>query len=275
MGVRRSGRAVALNLAAATLALATAAPLLWMLSVSFMPEHSAQSEGAPLWPAHPTLAHYRELFTDFHLGRPLLNSALVACLTTAATLGLSAPAGYALAKLRFRGRERIVRLLLALLVVPSQVALLPLFLMMRALHLVDSYAGLLVPALAWIFSILLVRQSALSIPDDMLDAARLDGAGEGRIFLLVAAPLLRPMLATLALVAFTTAWSDFLWPLILLTDQQLYTLPVQLAALSRQHSDRAELMMAAAVVATAPVVTLFALLQRQYVRGVLGGGVKG
>lgn len=268
-------RGTALNAAAAAVGLLTLAPLAWMLSVSFMPAGTAQAVGAPLWPHAPTLVHYRRLFTEYGLGRPLLNSVLVASLATTAVLVLTVPAGYALAKLRFRGRERLLAVLLALLALPIQVSFLPLFLMMRAVHLLDSYAGLIAPLLASVFAILFVRQAALSIPDDMLDAARLDGAGEGRIFLLVAAPLLRPVLTTLALALFVAAWSDFLWPLIVLSDQRLYTLPVQLAALSREHGEEVELMMAASVMVTAPVLVIFALLQKQFVRGVLGGGVKG
>lgn len=268
-------RAVLLNAAVAVFTALTLAPLLWMLSVSLMQPGEASGALAPLLPSRPTLHHYRELFTDYRLGRPFLNSLLLASAATALSLLLTAPAGYAFAKLRFRGRERLLRGLLAALVIPGQVALPPLFLLMKALGLVDSYAGVLVPSLASVFAVLFIRQAALSIPDEMLDAARLDGASEARIFRTIVAPLLRPILVTLGLFVFLASWNDFLWPLIIVADERLYTLPVALAALSREYAYETELMMAGAVVTTLPVLLLFLALQGYYVRGVLDSGIKG
>ena len=268
-------REAAFTGAAALLALVVLAPLLWMVSVSLMAPGEANGVPPPLLPARPTLRAYVALFTEYRLGRPLLNSLGLATVVASVSLALTTPAGYAFAKLRFHGRERLVRLLFALLVVPGQVAYLPLFLMLKAAHLVDSYLGVIVPFLPGVFAVLFVRQAALAIPDDMLDAARMDGAGEVRVFLEVALPLLRPMLVTLGLFTFLASWNEFLWTLIVLADQRLYTLPVALAALSREHAQDVELMMAGAVVTTAPVLVIFLLLQRHYVRGVLDGGVKG
>jgi multiple sugar transport system permease protein len=184
-------------------------------------------------------------------------------------------AGYAFAKLRFRGRERLFQLLLAALVVPAQVAMLPLFLLMKQLGLVDSYWGVILPAMASVFGIFLVRQYARSIPDELVEAARIDGAGELRIFFRIVLPLLRPVLATLAVFTFMASWNDFMWPLIVLTGQEHYTLPVAIASLSREHVMDVELMMAGAVVTVAPVLALFLLLQRHYIHGLLLGSVKG
>ena len=168
-----------------------------------------------------------------------------------------------------------MKLLIASLVVPGQVAMLPLFLIFKELGLVNSYAGVILPSLAGIFAILFVRQATLAIPDEMIDAARLDGAGEMRIFARIVLPLLAPITVTLALFMFLGSWNDFLWPLIILADQQRYTLPVAVAAIAREHAADAELMMAAAVVTTLPVLLLFLSLQRYYMRGLLGGSVKG
>ena len=275
MAVSARGRSWAATAAVAAAAAAALAPLVWMAATSVAPLGAADDPNAPFLPAHPTLQHYRMLFTDYRLGRPLLNSVLVAGVTTTLALLISAPAGYAFAKLRFTGRERLLQGLVAALVIPGQVAMLPLFLMMRTVGLVDSYAGAILPGLAGIFSVLFIRQSALAIPDEMLDAARLDGAGEMRILLTVVAPLLRPVLVTLGVFVFLSSWNDFLWPLVVLADQRLYTLPVALAVLSREHGREVELMMAGAVVTSAPVLALFLLLQRHYVRGVLQGGIKG
>ena len=273
--MNRRARILLVNGALLLLALAALAPLAWMVSVSLMAKNEAAQAPAPIVPAVATLAQYRSLFRDYAIARPMLNSVLVALLATASSLIFTVPAGYAFAKLRFRGREALLRLLVALLVVPGQVAMLPLFLLLKQVHLVNSYAGVVAPWLAGIFGVLFVRQAALSIPDEMLDAARVDGAGEAQIFRFVVAPLLRPITVSLALFTFLGSWNDFLWPLIVLSDQQLYTLPVALASLSREHIQDAELMMAGAVVTTVPVLLVFLPLQRFYIGGLLGGAIKG
>ena len=226
-------------------------------------------------PSAPTLEHYRALFERADMGRYLLNSLWVATLVTTVSLFVNSLAGYAFAKLRFRGREKLFQTLLAALVIPAQVAMLPLFLEMRTLGLVNSYSGVVVPAAASIFGIFLIRQFALSIPESLLEAARIDGATEFQIYRTVAVPLLRPVLVTLALFTFMGSWNDFMWPLIVLTDDDLYTLPVALATLTRERVQDNEFMMAGAVVTTLPVLVVFLVLQRHYVRGIMLGGIKG
>jgi multiple sugar transport system permease protein len=262
----------ALLLGAAAL---TLFPLLWMLSVSFMSAGEASVFPPPLLPGHATLANYRQLFGQQNIGRYLANSLWLALLTTVLSLIFNSLAGYAFAKLRFQGRERILRVLLAALVIPSQVAMLPLFLMMKWFGLVNSYAAVVVPGMAGIFGIFLVRQYALSIPDELLEAARIDGASELRIFLSIVLPTITPILVTLGVFTFLGSWNDFMWPLIVLTDQNLYTLPIALATLSREHVQDNELMMAGAVLTVLPVLALFLALQRYYIRGILMGSVKG
>jgi multiple sugar transport system permease protein len=271
----RALRTAAPTVALALLSLVAMVPLVWMVSVSLMRPGASAVLPAPLLPAVPTLANYRALFGDYAIAGPLLNSIAISTIATLAGLTLMVPAGYAFAKLRFAGRGMLLSVIAALLVVPSQVAMLPLFLMLKSVGLVNSYAGAVVPWLAGLYGILFVRQAALSIPDDMLDAARLDGATETQILRLVALPLLRPIIATLALATFLGVWNDFLWPLIILTDDRLYTLPVALASLSREHAQDTELMMAGSVVTVLPVLLLYFLLQRHYVAGVLGGSIKG
>ena len=273
--MRRFGEALVVNGLLAAGAVLCAAPLLWMLSVSLMPAGEATAFPPALVPSQPTLEHYRELVTRLHLARQAANSALLAALATAISVLTSSLAGYAFAKLRFAGRERLFRWLLVGLVVPGQVAMLPLFLLLRELGLVNTYAGVLVPSLASIFGIFLVRQHMLQIPDSLLDAARLDGAGELRIWARIALPLSRPILVTLATFTFMGSWNDFLWPLIVLGDEERQTLPVALANLLGEHVQDTELMMAGAVLTVMPVLLVFLLLQRHYVRGLLLGGVKG
>jgi len=273
--MKRTLPAIVLHAALLLLALLTLAPLAWMLSASFMASGEANHFPPPLVPAKATLEHYRDLFTRLNLARAFANSLLVAVLATLVSLVTNSMAGYAFAKLRFKGRERTFRLLLAALVIPGQVSMLPLFLLLKSMGLVNTYAGVIVPFMATIFGIFMVRQYALSIPDDLLDAARVDGAGEFRLFREIVLPVLAPILATLAVFTFLSAWNDFLWPLIVLSDDSRYTLPVALASLSGEHVQDTELMMAGSVLTVLPVLAVFLLLQRAYMRGVMMGSVKG
>lgn len=272
---RIRARTLLVNAALALLAVIVLAPLGWMISVSLMATGEAARAPAPILPAAPTLFQYRMLFEKYVIARPMLNSLAVALAATVGGLLFMIPAGYAFAKLHFRGRASLLKVLIALLVVPGQVTMLPLFLMLKEVGLVNSYAGVVAPWLAGFFGTLLVRQAALAIPDEMLDAARMDGASEGQIFRHIVLPLLRPIAATLGLLTFFGSWNDFLWPLIVLSDQHLATLPVALATLSREHVQEPELMMAGAVVTTLPVLLVFVPLQRFYIGGLLGGAIKG
>lgn len=284
------------------IALAVVAPLAWMVSASFMQAGEAQQYPPPLWPGQrPIEAHrlegrggqspgtspdggpargatadnFRQLFTRLNLGRYFANSMLVAGAITASAVLFNSLAGYAFAKLRFPWRDRLFAFLLAALVVPVQVAMLPLFLLLKQLGLINTYWAVILPSMATIFGVFMVRQFARSIPDSLLDAARIDGAGELRIFFSIVLPLLRPVLATLGIFIFLSAWNDFMWPLIVLTGNDAYTLPVALAILSSEHVQDAELMMAGSVVTMLPAILVFALLQKQLIGGIMGGAVKG
>ena len=256
-------------------ALATATPLLWMISASFMPAGQSNELPPRLLPSPPTLEHYVTLFTRLDLARNLGNSMMIATGSTLICVLLCGMAGYAFARLEFAGRERVFRGLVAGMLIPGQVGMLPLFLMLKGMGLVNTVAGVMIPMMAPIFGIFMVRQFALGIPRDLLDAARIDGASEWRIFLKIVVPLLRPIMATLAIFIFLSSWNDFLWPLIVLSDDARYTLPVALANLSGEHVQDTELMMAGAVLTVMPVLMVFLVLQRHYVRGLLLGGVKG
>jgi multiple sugar transport system permease protein len=271
LGARRLGINLLLWCAGAL----TIFPLAWMVSVSFMTPGEASHFPPPLLPSHPTLVNYRELFAQAGIGRYFLNSVMLALAATGLSLLFNVGAGYAFAKLRFAGRERIFKLLLGALVIPGQVAMLPLFLILKQMGMVNTYFGVLVPAAASIFGIFLVRQYALTIPDALLEAARLDGASELRIFRSIVLPLLTPILVTLAIFSFLASWNDFMWPLIILNDKDLYTLPVALASLSREHVQDNEMMMAGSVLTIFPVLLLFLAMQRYYIRGLLMGSVKG
>jgi len=257
------------------MAAVTLFPLLWMVAASLMPAGASATYPPPLLAMHPTLDNYRELFAHAGVGRYLANSVLLAVCATLLSLLFNVSAGYAFAKLHFAGRDRLFKGLVGALVVPGQVAMVPLFLLLKQMGLVNTYGGVIVPALASIFGIFLVRQYALSIPDDLLEAARVDGASEFRIFRSIVVPVLKPIIVTLGVFTLLGTWNDFMWPLIVLTDRDLYTLPVALATLSREHVQDNELMMAGSVLTTLPVLLVFVALQRYYIEGLTAGSTKG
>ena len=273
--MRRTLASIALHAALIVGAIVTLAPLAWMVSASLMPAGDANIFPPRLLPRVVTFEHYVNLFTHLSLARSFMNSTLVAVVGTLISLLVNSMAGYAFAKLRFGGREKMFRLLLVAMVIPAQVGMLPLFLLLKAMGLVNTMVGVIVPFMAGVFGIFMIRQYAMSIPDDLLDAARVDGAGEYRIFWTIVLPVLKPILVTLTVFTFLSAWNDFMWPLIILSDEAKYTLPVALASLSGEHVQDTELMMAGSVLTVLPVVILFIALQRAYIRGVMMGSVKG
>jgi multiple sugar transport system permease protein len=256
------------------IAVVTALPLVWMVSASLMPPGEAQSLPVRFFPSRVTWEHYVALFERLHLTRYFANSLLIATSVTALSVLINSLAGYAFAKLRFAGRKHLFRFLLAGLVIPAQVAMIPLFLMLKQFGLINSYWAVILPASATIFGVFLIRQYALSIPDALLDAARVDGASELRIFFSLALPVMRPILVTLGVYTFMVTWNDFMWPLIALVDGDLRTLPVALAILSGEHVQDTELMMAGSVLTVMPVLLMFIFVQRYYIEGITAGSLK-
>jgi len=271
----RGVKTILLYALAVTGAVYALTPLLWMLSASLMPTGEASAFPPPILPSSFTLEHYAALFQRLNLGRYFLNSLLIASLVTGISLLFNSMAGYAFAKFRFPGRTALFRFLIGALVIPVQVAMLPLFLLMKQLGFINTYWGVVLPGVTTIFGIFLVRQFALSIPDDLLDAARIDGASELGIYWRVVVPLCKPILVTLAIFTFMAAWNDFMWPLIILSDNTMYTLPVALANMVGEHFQEVELMMAGSVLTVLPVLVLFMLLQRNYIEGIMLGSIKG
>jgi multiple sugar transport system permease protein len=273
--MRRSFLSFGLHAVLVIVAGLTLTPLVWMVSASLMKTGEANTFPPHLWPHAATLEHYVALFTRLDLSRYLLNSLVNACTVTMVALVVNTLAGYAFAKFRFAGRDTVFRTLVAALVIPSQVGMLPLFLLLKSMGMVNTMWGLVIPGLASIFGIFMVRQYALGLPDELVDAARMDGAGDFRIFRTIMLPLMKPILVTLAVFTFLSTWNDFMWPLIILSDETKYTLPVALAGLVGEHVQDTELMMAGSVLTVLPVMVLFLVLQRSYIQGVLAGSVKG
>lgn len=249
-------------------------PLFWMVSASLMPTGQANSFPPPFLPQRVTFEHYVSLFTRLNLLRYLINSVFLAASVTLISLIINSMAGYAFAKFRFRGRDPIFKFLISSLVIPAQVTMLPLFLMLNTMGLINTYLGVIIPGMASIFGIFLIRQFALSIPDSLIEAARIDGASDFRIYWSLILPFCKPILITLSIFTFMGTWNDFLWPLIIMTDDSMYTLPVALANLSLEHVQDTELMMAGSVITVLPVLVLFVSLQRYYLSGIMAGALK-
>jgi multiple sugar transport system permease protein len=250
-------------------------PFVWMLVGSFKTEAEIR-QVPPTWlPENATLANYGTLFDRLDFPAYFTNSAVVAILTTVGNLLFCSAAGYALAKLRFPGRRALFAVVLGTIMVPSIVTIVPLFVLSSNLGLVNTLAGLILPFLAQAFGVFLMRQFITSIPNDLLEAARIDGASELRIYARIVLPLCRPALATLGILTFLASWNNFLWPLVSATTEDRYTLPVALALYSiGQNRTDYDILLAGSVVVVLPVLFVFVLLQRHFVRGIATTGLK-
>jgi multiple sugar transport system permease protein len=223
-----------------------------------------------------TLGNYRRIFTELHVPRALLNSCFLASVGSMLATLFSAMGGYALAKFQFTGREFLIRLVLTALIIPGPLLIAPGFQNLWRLGLLDSYAGLMLPGLAPAFGVFLFRQTMLnSVPRELIDAARLDGAGEFRIFFQLVCPLIRPMFGAFLMIMFLGIWNDYLGPQIVLQSPEHYPLSTTVSMLKNQHWDDYGLVMAGTLVSVAPVMCLFLLLQREFLSGLTSGAVKG
>ncbi len=251
-------------------------PFVWMLLGAFKPAAELRTVTPTLLPQEWTLENFSNLFSKLDFATYFVNSAIIAVTVTVANLLFCSMAGYALAKLEWRGRSKVFALVMATLMVPSSVTLVPLFVLMSKLGLVNSYAAVILPFAAGAFGVFLMRQFMMGVPRDLLDAARIDGAGEWRIFWRIVLPLSKPALAALGIFQFLASWNNFLWPLVALTDESKYTLPVALAtfAIGQNKADYG-LMMAGSVALVAPVVLVFLLLQRHFTQSITMTGLKG
>lgn len=252
----------------------TLAPFIWMISTSFKSSESVFTF-PPQWiPKHPTIEQYQTLFREVNFLQFFKNSVIVAFGITLFSLFLNSLGGFAFAKHKFPGREKIFALLLATMMVPGQITMIPVFLMLKSVGLINSYWGLIIPAGASAFGIFLMRQFITTIPTDLIESARIDGCSEFRIYWTIILPLCKPVLAALGIFTFMGSWNAFLWPLIVMIKENMYTLPVALANLSGQHATKFGLLMAGAVVVVIPVLIVFIVAQRYVIKGVAVTGLK-
>jgi multiple sugar transport system permease protein len=231
----------------------------------------------PTWlPQQPTLDNYQRLFAKLDFPRFFFNSTVVAFAITLGNLLFSPMLGWALAKLRWRGKGAVMGLVLATLMLPAGATLIPLFVLMSSLNLVNTYPGLILPFIAGPLGVFLTRQFFNGIPDELIEAARIDGASELRIFAQVAMPLAAPILATLGILTFLGAWNSFIYPLVMAQEPEMYTLPVALATFATgQFQADHGMLMAGSVVLVVPVLIVFVLMQRWITEGIATTGLKG
>jgi multiple sugar transport system permease protein len=249
-------------------------PFLYMISTSLMDELEVFSYPPPILPASPRWRNYSDALTALPFDRFFVVSAITSVTVVLATLLTSATAAYAFARLDFPGRERVFLLYLATLMVPAIVLLIPRFLLVNALGWVDTFRGLIVTEAVQVWGIFLLRQYFLTVPRDLEDAARIDGAGEWRVFTRIALPLAQPALATVALFVFVDQWKSFLWPLIVTRSMEMRTVEVGISRFAGIYYSNWPYQMAAAVVAILPILILFVFAQRHFVRGIQLTGMK-
>jgi multiple sugar transport system permease protein len=267
-------RRLALYLALALAAVTFIYPFVWMAATTFKPPGELGT--LSLLPDHPTLDNYRDMWARAPVGRALANSVAVAGTITVSVLLLGSITAYALARLDFRGRRLLEAATLGVLMVPGQLTLIPTYALVVQLGWVDSYTALIVPYLINPMAILILRQFFLQVPRSLVDAARLDGMGELRILFTIFWPLARPALATVAIVTFMGAWNEVLWPLLVVRDQSLMTMPQLLTVFSLGGgAGTLGVQLAAAMVLVVPVVLAYVFLQRYFIESMAGAGVKG
>ncbi|CAG0930400.1 Lactose transport system permease protein LacG [Thermoflexales bacterium] len=258
------------------MAVVTAFPFVWVFFTSFKgPNDAIYSVPPQLVPQYPTFDNYTRVWQQLPMANFFLNSISVAASTVSLNLLFTSLAAYPFAKMKFRGRDTIFYLLLATFVVPPQLSFIPSFVLARnVFHYYDSILALIFPSLATVFNIFLLRQAFKTVPDDLLDAGRIDGAGEFRIWWSILLPIIRPSLATAAIITFVYQWNDYFWPSLMLPTMTHKTLQVGLVALQGAFGSDSRGIAAGVVMTVIPIIIFFIVLQRQFVRG-LTGAVKG
>ena len=250
-------------------------PFVWMLIASLMTAGEIQLR-PPVWlPATPQFNNYSELVDSIPIARLYFNSLFTSGIIVFGVLLSSSLAGFAFAKYRFPGREILFYLILATMMIPFFVTLIPVFFIVRQLGWIDTYQGLVVPGLTSAYGIFLMRQFMITVPDEIIDAARIDGASELSIYWRIVLPLIKPALATLGTFVFIGAWNNFLWPLLVLNSRELMTLPLGINSLRSLYADNTNLLMAGTAVSVLPMLFVFIYLQRYFIQGIALTGLKG
>jgi alpha-1,4-digalacturonate transport system permease protein len=257
-----------------TAALVALVPIVWLVLGSFKTPTELSARPPLLLPESWGLSNYTDALTRFDFTTYLFNSTVVTIAATALTLAINSMAAYALAKYNFRGKNGLFLLTLATIMIPLQVILIPVYQVVASLGMVNTLWGLIIPAAATPTGVFILRQYMLSIPDELIEAARVDGSGEFRTFIQIVLPMCRPALAVVAILSIMWRWNDFLWPLVVAQSETVYTLPVALARFTAEETVPFNLIIAMSVVSILPVIILFLFFQRQIVTGIANTGIK-
>lgn len=257
-----------------TSALLALIPIVWLVLGSFKTPAELSERPPTMLPDSWGLSNYTDALTRFDFASYLANSVIVTLGATLLTLVINSMAAYALAKYNFRGKNGLFLLTLATIMIPLQVILIPVYQVVASLGMVNTLWGLIIPAAATPTGVFILRQYMLSIPDELIEAARVDGAGEFRIFARIVLPMCRPALAVVAILSIMWRWNDFLWPLVVAQSEAVYTLPVALARFTAEETVPFNLIIAMSVVTVLPVIILFLFFQRQIVTGIANTGIK-
>ena len=251
-------------------------PLYWMFIAAFQPSSAAIQIPPNIFPKQFTMNNFEKLFTKTQAVVWLFNSIIVAGMTTILTLIFSSMSGYVFAKKKFPGRIILFWILLSAMMAPKQVMLVPLYIQMNVYNLNDTYAGMFMPMVAYPLGLFLMRQFMQSIPDDLITAARIDGAGEFTLFFKIVIPLSLPAFGAVGILYFIQTWNDYLWQLIIMDTVSKFTLPVGISLIAKQEfSIDYGLMMSGAVFGAVPMIVIFMFLQKYFIRGVTVGAIKG
>jgi multiple sugar transport system permease protein len=248
-------------------------PFIWMILSAFKTESEIIQIPPTLWPKEFTLENFLYLFENMNFAIYLKNTIIIV-LCSFIGLFLNAMAGYGFAKFTFKGREKLFYLVLATMMIPGQVTMIPVYLILNQMHLTNTMAGIVLPSLVGAFSIFLFRQFMSTIPDELLEAARLDGASEFRVFMQIVLPMSKPILAVQGILTFIAGWNSFLWPLIIANDESLYTLSVGLSLLKGQYGGNFALQMAGSTFMVVPIIVIFMLFQKYIIEGYTLSGMK-
>lgn len=249
-------------------------PFVWMIVTSFKPLDEINTYPPSFFIRKPTFAAYLELFRIIPMGRYFFNSLFVTSAITLANIFFCSLAGYAFAKHRFFGRDKLFLLFVGSMMIPWQVNLIPSFVLVKKFGWLNSFYGLIIPAISGAFGIFLMRQFIMTIPDDLIDAAKIDGCSEFTIYRRVILPLIQPALASLAIFTFMAQWNNFVWPLVIIYSSKMRTIPLALSVLNGQFGTNFAMVMAGAVVATMPVLIVFVAFQKYFIKGIALTGLK-
>lgn len=250
-------------------------PFLWMITTSLKARGALMNIPIEWIPKEPTLAAYVKVFSKFPFFRTIGNSLFISVTYTVITLISASMAAFAFAKLEFPRAGMLLKVFLATMMIPTQVTMIPLFVVMNKMQLINTYSSVILPSIFRPFAIFLLVQQMRTIPNDYLDAARIDGASTFRVYFRVALPLCRPTLATLSITTFMEAWNDYLWPLLMLTDKVKMTLPIALSTLNGQYSTEYNVLMAGSLISMVPIILVYIFAQKYFENGMMAGGIKG